>query len=154
MATTFFSVCHLELSHLHISCVQADDPQPLETALTVSVSKSVMSGMSFLPFTTSLFLIFPCSIKECTCVYELLLAKIRECEVLAKLFFHYSLIVCWFFFFSLLFFYAAFLCLLFLLFFPSHSFYGNEQGLFLGACQSGLAGFAPTAQLEICFKNK
>lgn len=98
MATTFFSVCHLELSHLHISCVQADDPQPLETALTVSVSKSVMSGMSFLPFTTSLFLICPCSIKECTCVYELLLAKIRECEVLANPFFHYSLIVCCFFF--------------------------------------------------------
>lgn len=63
MATAFFSVCHISLSHLHISCLQADDPQPLETALTVSIPKGVTSGM-FLPFTTSLFLIFPSQLKN------------------------------------------------------------------------------------------
>lgn len=64
--------------------------ESLEISLTASVPNSVMSGMLFLLFTTSLFLISPFSVKVCTCVYELLVVKIRECGMLANPFVHYS----------------------------------------------------------------
>lgn len=145
MADTSFSACHISPSQTlrgsgSISPMCKQMPlKSLETALTTFVPGSIMSGMLLLLLTASLFLISPCSCEVRTCVYELLLAKIRECGVLANPFFHYS------FRFSVS--YSSFMlffCLLFLAFFPSLSFYSNEQGLLLS--QAGPPCFALTAQ--------
>lgn len=66
-------------------CVQANAPEVTGNC----VPKSIMSGMLFLLFTTSLFRVSPCPCKVRTCIYEQLVAKIRECGVLANPFFHY-----------------------------------------------------------------
>lgn len=116
LADTFPSACHISPSCTargpeSTSAVCKQIPlKSLETTLTASVPESIMSGMLFLLFIASLFQISPCSCEVRTCVYELLVAKIRECGVLANPFFHYSL-GCF-----LLLFCAAFLSPIFVLF--------------------------------------
>lgn len=60
----------------------------LGTALMAAVPKSIVSGMLFLLFTVSLFWVPSCLCGVLACVYELHVAKIRECGVLAGPVFH------------------------------------------------------------------
>lgn len=92
-ADTFLSACHIPPSQTLRGpgspwgvCKQMP-LKSLETAPTASVPESIMSGMLFLLFTASLFRVSPCPCK--VCIYEQLVAKIRECGVLANPFFHY-----------------------------------------------------------------
>lgn len=103
--------------------------------------------MLFLLFTASLFWVSPCFCEVHTCVYGLLVAKIRECGVLASPVFHYSFV----FLFP-----ACLLCcsVFFVCFCPSPSFYGNEHSLLLGTCQSGPAHFAPPFSIRNLFGKK
>lgn len=119
MADTSLSACHISPSQTlrgpeSISAVSKQMPlKSLETALTAFVPGSIMSGMLFLLLTASLFLISPCSCKVRTCVYELLVAKMGECGVLAT--FPFSITPLGFLFPSPLF--MLLFCLLFLFFF-------------------------------------